>query len=174
MVGLLRATSGPLTGSEFRLGGRTLVGRAGEADIQLMEQAVSRRHALILRRADGHFWIGDLSSTNGTFMGEERLEEHCLRPGDVIHLGKSTFVYREMALVPEMREATAADDLHLLSGPAELATQGLSLSWLQRIWARQRREARKGASDTLPIHLSERRDGPRAARPASGALSRRR
>jgi len=49
------------------LANRTLVGRELEANgVALMEASVSRRHAEILRKADGSWWVVDLVSSNGT------------------------------------------------------------------------------------------------------------
>lgn len=56
---------------------------------------ISRRHAHIFLR-DGDVYVEDLGSTNGTFIGGERLEEHArkLEEGDVIAFGGETFAYR--------------------------------------------------------------------------------
>ena len=173
MIGLLRATSGPLKGAEFALGTRTLLGRSGDSDIQLMEQAVSRRHALILLQGDGHYWLGDLDSTNGTFLGEERVESHRLQPGDVIHLGKSTLIYQELPQAGRGGAPAAGVVFQLLSGPAENATRGLPLPWLQKIWAEQRRRARDGAPDTLPVQLPEQAETTTVSLPPPSFLERR-
>ncbi len=55
---------------------------------------LSRRHALIIRKHDD-LYIEDLGSTNGTFLGGKRLDEHALilSDGDNIALGGDHFVY---------------------------------------------------------------------------------
>ena len=49
-----------------------LIGRSDEVDITLPETAVSRQHARLEER-EGSWYVIDLGSTNGTFMGGSRL-----------------------------------------------------------------------------------------------------
>jgi hypothetical protein len=70
-------------------------------DVDLAEQegersGVSRRHARILRRADGIF-LEDLNSTNFTFLNHMRLQPgqaYPLKDGDEVRLGVLTLEYR--------------------------------------------------------------------------------
>ena len=151
MFAYLKATNGPLEGLTFPLEARALVGRGGEADIQLTEGSVSRRHALILRLDDGRYWIGDLASTNGTFIGQDRIENHCLTPGDTIRVGKSVLIYSESPRAGSVFHCGDGAGFRLLSGPAESQTCGLPLSLTPRILQRQRKVARQEAVDMRPI-----------------------
>jgi pSer/pThr/pTyr-binding forkhead associated (FHA) protein len=56
---------------------------------------LSRRHAHIFLKG-GVPWVEDLGSTNGTFIGTVRLDEHAheLKEGDVLAFGGHHFVYR--------------------------------------------------------------------------------
>jgi pSer/pThr/pTyr-binding forkhead associated (FHA) protein len=56
---------------------------------------LSRRHAHIFLK-NGVPWVEDLGSTNGTFIGMARLDEHAhaLEDGDVLGFGGHHFVYR--------------------------------------------------------------------------------
>ena len=66
------------------------IGRGEEADLALHDHGVSRRHARIVRRADGSHWLGDLGSTNGTFVRGQRVgDDFALRDGDKIFVGQS-------------------------------------------------------------------------------------
>jgi pSer/pThr/pTyr-binding forkhead associated (FHA) protein len=67
---------------------------------------LSRRHAHIFLRG-GQPFIEDLGSTNGTFVGDSRLDEHAvaLHDGDVAAFGGRHFVYRL-----SMQWAAAAPD----------------------------------------------------------------
>src|SRR5215831_2062769 len=64
-----------------------LIGRKGDADVVLNNQHVSRYHAKLVKTADGYF-IQDLKSTHGTYVNETRVENHALKSGDKISLGK--------------------------------------------------------------------------------------
>ena len=72
--------------------GLVLIGRIAEAELQLQDASVSRRHAR-LTIADGTVSIADLESHNGTRVNGERVT--ALRPvasGDVIHVGDVAMV----------------------------------------------------------------------------------
>jgi CheY-like chemotaxis protein len=73
----------------FRLDGRDAVlGRGSEAEIQLVDEGISRRHARIVRTADGGFELRDLDSSNGTYHNGLRLNESIrLDEGDKVELG---------------------------------------------------------------------------------------
>src|SRR5437763_10311579 len=71
----------PLVASEI------LIGRKGDADVVLNNQHVSRHHAKLVRTGDGYS-LHDLASTHGTFVNESRIEQHVLKHGDKISLGK--------------------------------------------------------------------------------------
>jgi pSer/pThr/pTyr-binding forkhead associated (FHA) protein len=64
-----------------------LIGRKSDADVVLNNQHVSRHHAKLVKTADGYF-LQDLGSTHGTFVNEVRVEQHVLKHGDRISLGK--------------------------------------------------------------------------------------
>lgn len=69
------------------------VGRAEEMDIIIDNPSVSRKHAEF-REEGGEWVVEDLDSSNGTFMGEERIKEP--RPvelGTEIGMGKFTIVF---------------------------------------------------------------------------------
>jgi len=64
--GVLTVLCGMEAGSLFTLDApRILIGRSGEAQIQLDDRGLSRRHACIAREGD-EYWLEDLGSTNGT------------------------------------------------------------------------------------------------------------
>lgn len=107
----LRVTGGvelPLVGA------RLVLGRAGgDADIALSDDKASKRHAR-LDHDDGGWTISDLSSRNGTWLNDERLEAERLarlKPGDVVRIGTT-----EMTVVGGEPPAAAA--------PAKTASRG--------------------------------------------------
>jgi two-component system cell cycle response regulator len=65
-----------------------VLGRGTDADLWLEDPAISRAHARVLRRPDGHFSIEDAGSTNGTFVSGRRVHGRAdLESGDRIQLG---------------------------------------------------------------------------------------
>lgn len=69
------------------LGTRTTLGRSIDNTIQLSENAVSSHHAVISVQPGGGFMLEDLNTTNGSFIGSEKIRRRFLRDGDVITLG---------------------------------------------------------------------------------------
>jgi diguanylate cyclase (GGDEF)-like protein len=84
----LTIISGINAGQVFAIDGTEhVLGRGTEADLWLEDGGVSRRHARIKCRSDGRYFVEDLESTNGTFIGTQRIETCELRPNDRIQLG---------------------------------------------------------------------------------------
>lgn len=71
------------------------VGRSFTAGVRLDDHTVSRRHAILVRRA-GRTRILDDHSINGTFVNGVRVDEATLADHDVVVLGSVVFVYREL------------------------------------------------------------------------------
>jgi hypothetical protein len=65
----------------------TRIGRSLAADVRFDDPTVSRRHALIVRQADGVRVLDD-RSLNGVFVNGERIEGKVLRDGDEIIVGR--------------------------------------------------------------------------------------
>jgi diguanylate cyclase (GGDEF)-like protein len=70
------------------------VGRDRENDIVLDSDSVSRRHARVEHR-DGHLYLTDLDSTNGTYVNDEPdpITDSQLRRGDQVKIGDTIFKY---------------------------------------------------------------------------------
>ena len=78
--------SGPLQGKIFVLKGSLTLGRNPDSGIHLDDLQVSRKHAVIEQRPNGTF-VRDLGSGNGTYIGDRRVIEYKLSPGDEIRIG---------------------------------------------------------------------------------------
>ena len=100
----LVAVRGPLKGSMFVLPeGEFWVGRQATNDLQLEDNAVSRRHCLFVRSGD-NCTLKDLDSRNGTFVTGTPVSEQPLRPGDEIRIGGSLFCYQVDGSAPANHE----------------------------------------------------------------------
>jgi len=112
------------------------IGREESCGLFIDAAKVSRRHAEVQRMGDA-FVLKDLGSTNGTFLGGQKVDQHILKDGETFRIGPAQVVYKsgfqEQAL-------TMADDQ--ISKPAGRKTvifvPGLlgSELWLgnERIW----------------------------------------
>jgi diguanylate cyclase (GGDEF)-like protein len=84
--------TGTNVGEMFKLGERDLVlGRGEGADVTVIDDGVSRRHAAI-RLAGGETWIEDTGSKNGTFVNGDKIERRRLHDGDKIQIGSTTIL----------------------------------------------------------------------------------
>ena len=72
--------------------GAVSIGRDAGNFVQLDDNEVSRRHAEI-RRVDGKFVVGDLKSSNGTYVNNRKVERAELSTGDQIQVGRTVMVY---------------------------------------------------------------------------------
>lgn len=99
----LRVVDGPDRGLCFEVTddhpGRLLIGKSQACDLRLTDPAVSRRHASV-EIVDGHLRLQDLSSTNGTFVGDLVAESVRLRGGERLRLGYSTLEVKAGELRP--------------------------------------------------------------------------
>ena len=89
----IRIKTGANAGQVFEVGEAPLiVGRDDRAEIQVLDQGISRRHAEVFRMGEMYF-IRDLDSRNGTFVNEERVKEELLRDGDEVRIGSTILVF---------------------------------------------------------------------------------
>lgn len=82
--------AGSLAGQEFEVDRTLVIGRQ-DADLEVEDTAVSRKHA-VLRPSEDGIELEDLGSTNGTFVNGEPISgTRTLNAGDFVNIGNSTF-----------------------------------------------------------------------------------
>ena len=91
----LVVTQGALTGTSLPLReAGTIIGRNPECALILDDDFASGRHARIFHR-DGAWFVEDLGSTNGTFVGAERLTGPVrVEAGSTLRIGKTVIELR--------------------------------------------------------------------------------
>lgn len=88
-MAMLMIREGFNSGAAFRLGQRALtIGRHAGNLIQLIDDKVSRRHALIKWTGQGYH-IQDLTSANGVLVNNERVFDAELHMGDTLKIGNT-------------------------------------------------------------------------------------
>lgn len=89
---LVEVIGGPMDGvSRHSSGGALSIGRTEENDLALaFDLSVSGKHARVVIDS-GQYWLEDLGSTNGTFLGEGRIQGRVLIAlGTVFVVGRTT------------------------------------------------------------------------------------
>ena len=90
----LSIQNGPMAGRSYRFHQVvTTIGRTNGNDLVITGRTVSRRHAR-LWFADGHWYLEDLQSANGTLVNNARIHQPVmLKDGDVVHFGDEVVVF---------------------------------------------------------------------------------
>ncbi len=91
----LVVVEGPAAGTEVELGSApVMLGRAQESTLVLIDDYASGKHARLFPQGSRWF-IEDLGSTNGTWLGEEQLTRAAtVEPGERIRIGKTVLELR--------------------------------------------------------------------------------
>ena len=91
---LLIVRQGPAAGARFLINSDvTTAGRHPRCDIFLDDITVSRNHARLTRR-DGHIWVEDENSLNGTYVNKALIDGPvALRRGDEVQIGKFRMLF---------------------------------------------------------------------------------
>ena len=70
------------------------IGRTEENDVTLDISKVSRSHAQIIRAGNAYV-IKDLNSTNGTWVGKERVTQQALEDGQAVRIGQARLIFKK-------------------------------------------------------------------------------
>src|SRR5947209_6866193 len=94
LKGVLVIRDGEMAGQSFMLDRPVItIGRGSECDVAINDASISRRHAQVLRQANGHY-VQDLASRNGSKVNNDALlAPRLLQHGDIVCLGSVLLEY---------------------------------------------------------------------------------
>jgi len=86
---------GEFAGAEYALTAEeTLIGRNPTTDITLLDEGISREHAIVLYDEENDSYsVEDLQSTNGTQVNGKRVRSVTLAHGDQLRIGRTLFEF---------------------------------------------------------------------------------
>lgn len=83
-------------GDRVRIRKACSIGRSPSNDVALLDEKVSRRHAMIQVQKQQEFWLVDLGSSNGTYLNDRRVTQPVLlRDQDQIDIGPFRLAFRQ-------------------------------------------------------------------------------
>lgn len=86
----LTVVEGRQVGVSIPLSGVVGLGRAADSALNLDDDYASTRHAQLLQDPQGHWWLEDLASTNGTALNTQLISApQRVKSGDVIRIGRT-------------------------------------------------------------------------------------
>ena len=94
---------------------RMVLGRSSDCDLPIKHTSISREHCAFIRE-DGIWYVEDLGSSNGTWVGESKLTDRVeLNERDVVKIGRArmTFHNGDMKDVDAAVELSSDDDFDL-------------------------------------------------------------
>ncbi len=100
---------GEAVSEHFFEAGRVIAGRAPDNEIYIKSKFVSRHHAQLISDDSGCI-VEDLNSTNGVFVGDERVKRYRLKDGDVVSLGLHELVYTDLRGIEEAADSVRCDE----------------------------------------------------------------
>jgi diguanylate cyclase (GGDEF)-like protein len=121
-----------------------VIGRDPGCGLELPDDSVSRRHAVLRPLGDG-FVIVDLASTNGTYVNDVRIESRTLESGDRIRVGNQIFKY----ISADRFEAEYFENSYRM-----MTTDGLTQAYNKRYFLEvAERELQRSGRTSRPLSL---------------------
>jgi pSer/pThr/pTyr-binding forkhead associated (FHA) protein len=103
---------------------RTTIGRVEDNTFQIADPSVSSHHCEVHLRGS-EILIRDLNSTNGSFIGNDKITEQVLKPGQILRLGQV-----ELKLEAEGAPASSPSTPSTPSAPAASARKQVDATML--------------------------------------------
>ena len=97
----LKGASGPAINQAFKLGEKTLIGRADDCDLRIDVEGVASRHAEIQENDDGSLVLVNLDPAAETLLNGESVQTANLASGDEIRIANCRWVLQAPGLRPE-------------------------------------------------------------------------
>lgn len=108
----VRVLDGPLLGAAYKVWSGIRIGRQATCDILVLLPQISRQHAQLVQDMHGDHWLMDLESSNGTWIGAQRVGRQLLLPGTVFRVGDVRFIYEDE---PQVTVADARGEVMAVS-----------------------------------------------------------
>lgn len=83
---VLNRANGTIDG-EWILNLPAVVGRNPDADVQIGDPSISRRHCQFFLNGEGALSVRDFDSMNGTYIDDKRISRAVLAPGEIVQVG---------------------------------------------------------------------------------------
>jgi predicted component of type VI protein secretion system len=83
---VLNRATGTIDG-EWILQLPAVVGRTPEADVQIGDPSISRRHCQFFLNGEGALSVRDFDSMNGTYIDDRKVSRAVLKPGEIVRAG---------------------------------------------------------------------------------------
>jgi pSer/pThr/pTyr-binding forkhead associated (FHA) protein len=115
-----------------------VVGREPGTDIHIDNVAVSKKHCEFVNKG-GNYVIRDLGSSNGTFIGSEKITEHPLKDGDEIVIGSYSLRFEN-----QVERAAPTDEAPAADG--DMMTLQLSPEMMRKKLEEMKQEKEKAAA----------------------------
>lgn len=126
------------------------IGRDPDCAIQIEDDEVSRKHALIEQRADG-VYIKDLGATNPTLLNNTPVQEARLQNGDRIELGNTLLEFQTLSEIKSaQRRVSYMEGLTTMSVALVIIVQLLFLAYL----ASRHKRIVQTPTDATPVQTS--------------------
>lgn len=98
-------------GSRFPIQGSCSIGRSPTNQVVLVDEKVSRRHALVHAQERHEYWLVDLGSSNGTYLeGRRLIQPTRLRDGETLKIGDFLLQFRQPNHPVGRQPATVSDE----------------------------------------------------------------
>jgi pSer/pThr/pTyr-binding forkhead associated (FHA) protein len=119
-------TEGAMTGRSFVLDDNNVfIGRSFKSDIQINDNAISRKHLKVFRIGK-RFFIEDLKSTNGTLINGEPIasgESYEVGEGDNIQIGGTVIRLDDLPLIKALEKKSLKPEVIRYNGDEKQDTQ---------------------------------------------------